>query len=165
MRRSFLRAVASAAGQEGAFFPPDTNPVYNRRSFNEYGDVVSHLGRKGMNPDSIFVKPLPPMKDFNKGTLSDLNGIADEAKVQNARAYFLFPSYIASSYDINVAPIDSLRQKLAGGMRMPILGTPRDFVYPGSYFFDTRFHLNEQGRRIRTLKMIDLLRSIGVNRQ
>jgi hypothetical protein len=161
VRRSFLRAAASAAGKEDAFFPPDTNPVYNRHSFNEYGDVVAHLGRKGMNPDSIFVKPLPPLSEFNKGTLDDLNGIADEAKGQNARAYFLFPSYIATSYDINVAAIDSLRLKLASGMRMPILGTPRDFVYPGQYFFDTRFHLNEDGRRIRTQKMIELLRSIG----
>ena len=161
VRRSFLRAVASAAGKEGQFFPPDTNPVYNRHSFNKYGDVVAHLGRKGMNPDSIFVKPLPPMKDFNKGTLADMNGIADEAKAQRAHAYFLFPSYIETSYSINVAAIDSLKDRLSDGMRIPILGTARDFVYPGIYFFDTRFHLNEEGRRIRTGKMIEILRDAG----
>ncbi|MEO8577021.1 MAG: hypothetical protein ABI556_09985 [Gemmatimonadales bacterium] len=160
VRRSFLRAVAAAAGKEDQFFPPDTNPVYNRHSFNQYGDVVSHLGRKGMNPDSIFVKALPPMKDFNKKTLVDLNGIADEARTQKAHAYFLFPSYIESSYSINVAAIDSLQRRLSGDMRIPIVGTPRDFVYPKTYFFDTRFHLNEEGRRIRTQKMIELLRSI-----
>ncbi len=161
VRRSFLRAAASAAGVEDAFFPPDTNPVYNRRSFNQFGDVVSHLGRRGINPDSIFVKPLPPMADFNKGTLDDLNGISDEAREQKAHAYFLFPSYIASSYDINVAAVDSLTNRLAAGMRMPILGTAKDFVYPGNYFFDTRFHLNEEGRRNRTLKLIEMLRDRG----
>ena len=161
VRRSFLRAVAAAAGKEDAFFPPDTNPVYNRRSFNKYGDVVSHLGRKGMNPDSIFVKPLPPMKDFNKGTLADLNGIADEAKEKHAHAYFLFPSYIQTSYDINVAAIDSLKNRLVAGMRMPIIGSAKDFVYPGIYFFDTRFHLNEEGRRLRTVRLIEMLRKRG----
>jgi hypothetical protein len=161
VRRSFLRAVASAVGKENQFFPPDTNPVYNRHSFNEYGDVVAHLRRKGMNPDLIFVKPLPPMKDFNKGTIVDLNGIADEARAQKAHAYFLFPSYIESSYSINVAAIDSLNRRLASDMRIPIAGTPADFVYPGKYFFDTRFHLNAEGRPIRTAKMIEILRKSG----
>jgi len=26
-------------------------------------------------------------------------------------------------------------------------------------FFDTRYHLNEEGRKLRTLKMIDVLRA------
>jgi hypothetical protein len=115
-----------------------------------------------MNPDSIFVKQLPPLKDFNRGTLSDLNAIADRAKEENAHAYFLFPSYIDRSYAINVAAIDSLQQKLAGGMRIKIVGSPRDFVYPGKYFFDTRYHLNAQGRVARTLKMIEILRDRGL---
>lgn len=162
VRRSFLRLAAAAVGRESEFFPKDTNPVYNRNSFNEYGDVVSHLGRAGRNPDSIFVKPLPPMKEFSEATLGYLNGIADEAKAKNGHAYFMFPSYIASSYSINVAAIDSLRRKLAGGMKMPIVGTPADFTFPGSYFFDTRFHLNATGRERRTLRMIEVLRRSGL---
>jgi len=160
-RRSFLRAAAAAVGRENQLFPQDTNTVYNRHSFNEYGDAVSHLGKKGMNPDSIFVKPLPPLKDFNGGTLRELNSIADRAKEQNAHAYFMFPSYIDRSYAINVAAIDSLEKKLGRGMRIPIVGTPRDFVYPGRYFFDTRYHLNTEGRVARTLKMIEILRDRG----
>ncbi|MEO5588861.1 MAG: hypothetical protein ABIS03_04685, partial [Gemmatimonadaceae bacterium] len=102
-----------------------------------------------------------PMSDFNLKTLSDLNTIADKAAQERAHAYFLFPSYIDRSYDINVAAIDSLRQKLAGGMRIPIGGEPGDFVYPGRMFFDTRYHLNSEGRQLRTLKMIEVVRRIG----
>lgn len=162
VRRAFLHAAAAAVGKERQFFPPDTDPVYNRHSFNQYGDVVSHLGKKGHNPDLIYVKPLPPMKDFNKRILEDLNGIAERAKDEQAHVYFLFPSYIDRSYVINVAAIDSLRSRLAGGMRIPIVGTARDFVYPGYLFFDTRYHLNGEGRRLRTLKMIEELRSAGL---
>ena len=79
-----------------------------------------------------------------------------------SHAYFLFPSYIDRSYVINVAPIDSLRRKLAGGMNIPILGTPKDFVMNKQYFFDTRYHLNRQGRYLRTLKMIEVLRDAGL---
>lgn len=162
-RRSFLKAAAAAIGRESQFFPPDTNPVYNRHSFNQYGDVVSHLGKKPPHdPDSIFVKPLPPLKDFNRHTLEDLNSIGDKAKEESAHAYFMWPSYIDRSYVINVAAIDSLQKKLVAGMRMPLIGTARDFVYPGRLFFDTRYHLNGDGRQIRTQKMIGILRSTGI---
>lgn len=160
-RRAFLRAAAAAVGREDQFFPPDTNPVYNRRSFNEYGDVVSHLGREGKNPDSIYAAPLPAMGTFNRETLAQLNEIADEAEAEGAHSYFMFPSYIDRSYEINVAAIDSLRRRLERGMRIPILGTAADFSFPGLYFFDTRFHLNEDGRRVRTARMIEMLREAG----
>ena len=161
-RRSFLRAAAAAVGREKQFFPPDTNPVYNRHSFNEFGDVVSHRDKKGLNPDSIFVKPLPPMKDFNRQTLSDLNSIAEKARTEKAHAYFMFPSYIDRSYVINVAAIDSLNRRLSSAMKMPIIGGPKDFVYPKNYFFDTRYHLTWPARAVRTAKMIEELRAQGM---
>ena len=160
-RRSFLRAAASAVGREDQFFPPDTNPVYNRHSFNEYGDVVAHIGKKGMNPDSIYVKELPSLKEFNRGTLSDLNSIVADAREKNAHAYFMFPSYIDRSYDINIPAIDALRGKIEAGTNMPIVGSAADFVYPKQYFFDTRYHLTGEGRNLRTLKMIEVLRAVG----
>ncbi len=158
-RRSFLEGTADLLGVKNKYFPPDTNPVYNRHSFNKYGDVVSHLGKKSMNPDSIFVKALPPPKDFNRKTISELNDIADAAHERGAHAYFLFPSYIDRSYVINVDAIAWLRQKLSREMRMPILGTAQDFVFPKNWFFDTRFHLNQLGRGPRTVKMIDILKA------
>lgn len=158
-RRSFQQALADAFGMREKYFPPDTNPVYNRRSFNEYGDAISHLRRKGMNPDSIFVKPLPPGRTFNKRTIADLNSVAQVARNRGAHAYFLFPSYIDRSYNINVAAIDTLQGTLRRGMRIPILGSPRDFVYPAKLFFDTRYHLTAEGRQVRTTEMIRILRA------
>jgi len=159
VRRSFFQAAASALGVKDKYFPPDTNPVYNRHSFNQFGDVVSHLGKKSMNPDSIYVKELPPPKDFNKRTLSELNEIGDAARERGAHAYFLFPSYIDRSYKMNTGAIDWLKDRLSKGMNVPILGSPADFVYPSNWFFDTRFHLNELGRGPRTVKMIEILRA------
>ena len=158
-RRSFLEAMADLVGKKGEYFPPDTNPVYNRHSFNQYGDVVSHLGKKSMNPDSIYVSALPPAKEFNRKTIDELNDIGDAGRERGAHAYFLFPSYIDRSYAINAKAIESLRQRLSRDMRVPILGTARDFVFPSNWFFDTRFHLNENGREPRTLKMIEILKA------
>ena len=161
-RRSFLRAAAAAVGKKDEFFPPDTNPVYNRHSFNKYGDAVAHLGRKGKDPDSIFVGPLPPMKNFNPEAIDVLNEFYDAAVKNGARAYFMYPSYMDSAYVVNRGAIDSLTLRLRRGMKMPIAGNPVEFVYPKTYFFDTRYHLNARGRETRTQVMIRRLKAVGL---
>jgi hypothetical protein len=158
-RRSFLELATDLMGVRASYYPPDTNPVYNRHSFNRYGDVVSHLGKPSMNPNKIYVSALPPMKEFNRKTLDELNDIGDAAGDRGAHAYFLFPSYIDRSYAMNVGAIDWLRRRLSRDMRVPILGTPQDFVFPSNWFFDTRYHLNNVGRGPRTVKMVEILRS------
>jgi hypothetical protein len=100
------------------------------------------------------------MSEFNNRTLDELNEIADESRDRGAHAYFLFPSFLDRAYAINVEPIATLRKRLERGMRIPILGTAEDFVFPGKWFFDTRFHLNDIGRGPRTLKMVTMLRGV-----
>ncbi|HUQ18329.1 MAG TPA: hypothetical protein VM099_01845 [Gemmatimonadaceae bacterium] len=158
-RRSFLTGVADLFGVKNKYFPPDTNPVYNRHSFNAYGDAVSHLGKTPENPDSIFVKPHPPPSDFSRKALSELNDIGDIARERTAHPYFMFPSYLDRAYAINVESIAGLRTKLEREMRLPILGSAQEFIYPGKWFFDTRYHLNEIGRDVRTMQMVQLLRA------
>jgi hypothetical protein len=160
VRRAALQGFADALGQKDKFFPPDTNPVYSRRSFNDRGDMVSHLGRKGKDPDSIFARGLPPMKEFNKRTVDDLNSIVETADRVGARSYFLYPSYMERAYRMGDASIDSLRALIARRSRMPMVGKPADFVYPDSLFFDTRYHLNQEGRRIRSIEMIHTIRPL-----
>ncbi|MEP6508250.1 MAG: hypothetical protein ABJC63_08485 [Gemmatimonadales bacterium] len=160
-RRAFLHVAAAAVGRENQFYPPDTNPVYNRHSFNDRGDVISHLGRKGKDPDSIYVKELPSLKTFNSRTIDDLNSVADEAVKVGARSYFMFPSYMARAYAMSDKAIDLLRGRIGKDSRMPFVGTAKDFVFADSLFFDTRFHLTGQGRALRTARMIDILRTIG----
>ncbi|HEY8166197.1 MAG TPA: hypothetical protein VIF83_11645 [Gemmatimonadaceae bacterium] len=159
-RRSFLMAAADAFGVKNRYFPPDTNPVYNRRSFNEYGDMVAHLTREGKNPDSIYVGPIGTKKELNLHTVDLLEDIARHSRARGAHAYFMYPSYIDRAYSLNSAAIDSLARVITRRVRMTIVGSPRDFVYPSSWFFDTRYHLTAAGRQHRTREMIRLLSDI-----
>jgi hypothetical protein len=159
-RRAFVMAAAEAFGVKDRYFPPDTNPVYNRRSFNEHGDMVGHLTRQGKNPDSIYVGPIGTKKQLNPRTVDLLQDIAQYARSRGAKTYFMFPSYMDRAYALNSAAIDSLGRAIARRVEMPIVGTPRDFVYPPSYFFDTRYHLTAHGREERTREMISLLREV-----
>jgi hypothetical protein len=160
VRRAFLQATADAFGKKNEYFPPDTNPVYNRRSFNQYGDMMSHLGRKSMKPEAIYAGDLPPASEFSREAVEELNDIADAARSRRARVYFLFPSYMDRAYNNNASAIAGLQSRLEREMRIPILGAPKDFVYPSNWFFDTRYHLNDLGRGPRTANMVEILRAV-----
>ena len=98
------------------------------------------------------------MREFNPEMVEELNDLANAAKGRGASIYFLFPSYIDRSYEASRPMIDSLLARLNSDMEIPIVGGASDFVFPASLFFDTRYHLNQEGRRLRTIKMIELLR-------
>jgi hypothetical protein len=101
------------------------------------------------------------MKQLNREVLDELNSIDARARDEGAHAYFMFPSLIDRAYTMNVAAIDSLRRRIDEDMTMPIIGTPKDFVYPGDHFFDTRYHLRWEARPSRTMEMVKLLRQAG----
>lgn len=159
VRLAFLQGTADLFGVKNRYFPPDTNAVYNRRSFNQYGDMISHLGRRGKRPDSIFAGELPEPTEFSTRAVDELNDVSDAARAHGAHVYFLFPSYMDRAYTVNRRKIAALERRLSREMRIPIVGSPGDFAMPSDLFFDTRFHLNETGRALRTVRMIAMLRA------
>lgn len=160
-RRAFLHLAAASIGAESKYFPADTSPVYNRHSFNDRGDMVGHLKMKSMDPDSIFVRPLPPMKTFNARTIDGLNAVAEVARRVGAKSYFMFPSFMQRAWMVSDKSVDSLITRLKPDLKMPFVGTPQDFVFADTLFYNTRYHLNGAGRALRTVRMIDILRKTG----
>jgi hypothetical protein len=122
--------------------------------------MMSHLGRKSMKPEAIYAGDLPPASEFSREAVEELNDIADAARSRRARVYFLFPSYMDRAYNNNASAIAGLQSRLEREMRIPILGAPKDFVYPSNWFFDTRYHLNDLGRGPRTANMVEILRAV-----
>lgn len=73
-------------------------------------------------------------------------------------------AYLGSSADVESAA-QKLRclEELYRGLGVPVLGTIQDFSYPKTLFMDTHYHLSPGGRRLRTEKLIRLLRTrLGV---
>ena len=128
--------------------------IYSRPGFDRYGDVVSHLDKT------------PP------GTLSDgavlryrywdliekLNAFNTFAKTKNVSVFYLFPNYTASEYKKNSKVIAEVYADLQKDLEFDIVGKPDDFIFDDSLFFDTVYHLNKEGRELRTQKLKQALR-------
>lgn len=133
------------------------DPVYNRKAFNKYGDVVGHLIRT--NPKNL--KDKGALKKINiDGHVELFRDLQLKCKVLGAKVYIAFPNYPASEFKINKNVIleleEQIRLKLAF---IPIINKPQTFVLEDSLFFDTVFHLNAKGRHKRTEMFIKVLES------
>lgn len=136
-----------------------TNPVYSRQSFDRHGDMVKHLEFVRVpGIDRSFILPTN-VNDalLNNPAIGLLNLFSQSCKASNARVFLMFPGIFVHDFDRQREQFSDLSRALKDNLEIPILGEPQDFVYPTKMFFDTFYHLNREGRDIRTDRIIQLL--------
>ncbi|MBR6704070.1 MAG: hypothetical protein IKI82_01435 [Lachnospiraceae bacterium] len=162
----FLRRFKYAAERkwyEGTSLAADR--LYSRDSFDEYGDIS--FPREGN------VMP----GGFDKSRLISLDGLIDTdffafvrtfaavAGKKGAAVYFTFApmngAAVRFSGEEETAFLARLREELPG----MVLGTPSDTVYPAEYFYNTNYHLNDEGAALHTETLIRLLADAGLRRR
>lgn len=127
--------------------------VFSREAFNKYGDVTAHIGKKTLiNVNQRFV-----LKYSYWSGIDVLNNFYAFAKSKNVKVYFFYPCLAESEFKMNQQVINRYANDLAGNLNIEILNKPTDLVYPVSLFYDTYYHLNGEGRELRTKKLIDLI--------
>jgi len=142
-------------------FPID--PVYSRCAFNENGDVISHLDKKSVDSSK---KPLFETEklSFNNEAISVINELNSYADNSGVMVFFIFPCISDIHYGNNQEQIQFCYRRLKSDMTIPILSPPIKYTLPIENFFDTVYHLNAKGRKIRTEKVItDLAKKLNLN--
>lgn len=132
----------------------------NRSSYNEYGDITAHLDQMTRVNVADLGLSRPGELDFDDQAVSILNDFATFARTHDAKFLLIFPPLPAAQYDINRDQIEYAYTRLKAEADFAILGSPRDYLFPTSYFFDTVYHLNRQGRAARTEKLINALKTV-----
>lgn len=133
----------------------DTNSVYFRKAFNSLGDIISHLNNP--TPAQLDDRTIMNKTDYSEG-IKKLNDFANFARRKGVRVFFSYPSYCESEYKKNSLALQALDKQMRQQLAIEFLETPEQQVYPDSLFFDTVYHLNNNGRTLRTQKVIKLLR-------
>lgn len=135
--------------------PIDTSfSVYSRAGFNMYGDLVSHLQQ-------------PPPKELRQAKLLNykywdgieiLNDFYKYAQTKNVNVFFAFPNFASSEYKKNQMAINKLYDDIQKNLLIEVINTPEDLVLNDSLFYDTIYHLNSEGRELRTNKLIESIK-------
>jgi hypothetical protein len=138
------------------FRPPDPL-AYSRYGFNEHGDYVKHL-----DAENRSVSPEKPLGKLSKTYLARFFGMVDSFAGRGIRVLVSYPSYEETSFRNNSDLIRELDGILRAEKNLTVVSTPQDYSFPIGLFYDTVYHLNAGGRRLRTERLVRDLRASGL---
>jgi len=128
--------------------------VYSKKSFNEHGDMVGHLKLKRKNS----LKKEAKMQYRYWEGIELLNRFYEKMQSRNVSVFFIYPPIAFSEFEENKKIIINYKDDIKKNLTMKILGTPEEFAFQDTLFFDTKYHLTREGRFLRTQKFIELLK-------
>jgi hypothetical protein len=132
----------------------DTTEIYSRFAFNKYGDNVKHLTRQA--PENI--KGRGKIGYIYWDGIEYLNEFYDYATGKSIDVYFTFANYPLSEYEKNIEVFSRYESDVKNNLKMKVLNNIEDFIFADSLFFDSTYHLNKEGRYVRTIKLINILK-------
>jgi hypothetical protein len=130
-----------------------SHAIYSRKAFNQYGDVIGHLGK---SKKKVLTGKLRIQMDSDSlaKTILHLNRFSELLKKRGGICFLTFPAIPSSRFKPARSGLNQLYKFLKEKASFTILGKPEDFILPDDCFYDTIYHLNSRGRELRTLKII-----------
>ena len=155
---------------------PDPAGVYNRSSFNEYGDIsyprpynVMMLGYDTDNVISFDYESI-----VSNEFVTYVLAYAEDCAKKGATVYFSFAPMnslaLAESttqkdmYDFYTKLAAAFSPDDGGDPVIKVISVPNAYVYDSAYFYDTNTHLNDAGAILRTARLAsDMKRQMGIS--
>lgn len=145
---------------------PQTDSIYQKKSFNTYGDIELDTCRENILPNGYDVnQKVRFTEDVVQPEFMDyMNDWAQRLEKKGAVVWYRYcPVNKLSVEDMDdLAAYDVfLRQKLD----FPVIGNPENSLMEAEWFFDTNFHLNQPGKEVNTVQLIrDMKAMLGDDR-
>jgi hypothetical protein len=133
---------------------------YNSDTLNTNGDETYKNGTK-----SGFLKTYKaPFKLTNLKETIGLVRIKDFSlwcKKNNIKLFITYPNIINNKeyYQDSYLNYFNYLKKYFNENNIEVIGTPHDSMYPLKYFYDTSYHMNTKGSKIRTKELINIIKS------
>lgn len=131
--------------------------VRQKKVINSHGDLLSQNAFKRKSLEQLKERGHIYKFNISNKDVFEMNQFNKIATSIKAKTFFVFPAFPEKEYAANKQEIDLVYQQLRETLQFPVLGTPEDFIYPYENFLDTVNHLDENGKTIRTKKIIELL--------
>jgi hypothetical protein len=134
---------------EGVFPHLPNKNAYSRDGFNEYGDYIKHL-----NSESIQFEPVEAITMINQSYFHLLLRFVDDFVKRGITVLISYPCYESESFDTSqdfIKELDSLFRT----NNLTVISKPDDYQLFREYFYDGIYHLNAEGRELRTARLIE----------
>ena len=145
---------------------PQTDSIYQKKSFNEYGDIDLDTCRENILPSGYDInQKVQFTKDIVQPEFLDyMNTWAEHLEKKGAAVWYRYcpVNELAVEEEDDLTSYDLfLRQNLD----FPVIGNPENSLMEAEWFFDTNFHLNQAGKEVNTVQLIrDIKAMLGDDR-
>lgn len=132
-----------------------TDPIYARTAFNEYGDIgVERIGRF-YNGGKKSMEEVPKVGDIAIKRINALNKY-----LISKGAILLIAGYPIRNGNVTVDSSQYMlfQEKLSEKMECPVISNYVDYMFDYRYFYDTNYHLNSEGAKLRTIQLVSDLK-------
>jgi hypothetical protein len=133
----------------------ETRRIFNGKNFDTNGDFIGHLQEASLTRKKISATPYvgSELQEDIFVFLEHFNRIARE---KGAKVYFEAPaSRQRNCKATGEAQMANFFKTFTKRSSIPILTSLEDVCLPDKYFFDSAFHLNAEGRELRTKRLIE----------
>ncbi|MCX6158541.1 MAG: hypothetical protein NTY74_11245 [Ignavibacteriae bacterium] len=126
------------------------NLLYGLKSYNEYGDVITHWNLHNEKVQSFGTIT----EEFNYSIVKEIASFNIKVKEKGAFLYITFPGFQARSFENSKEQILKVEEELRKS-DFKLLGNPSRYIFSDSLLFNTPYHLTKEGADIRTNYLIE----------
>ena len=118
---------------------------YTRDSFAKAGNVVGHHGLRRRNPERQATHIIDLNPAVLRRNLQTLRDFVSMATVARSEVVFSFPPMPQVLYRKNRRVVEEIHRRLRDVSGLLIVGSPASVIYSWDDFFDTKYHMTEEG--------------------
>lgn len=119
--------------------------------FNPEGDLVSHLGvpwpfgfEQGIVSNAIDPQVMPMIVNF-----------VDRMESRGVRVLLSYTPLMRTFYDGHTQELQAVYRNMLAELPGRVPRKPQDYVFDTDHFFDTVYHLNAEGRQVRSAMLAE----------
>jgi hypothetical protein len=156
----------------GLLSPSPELPTHRRSGFNEYGDNEGHIGVvppefKGKDFIAKYIPQAAKLnitrflpERVNDELVRQMNTFSAYCAARGVKVYLTFSPLLENDRPKQEALLKKLEKDMRDRIHMTFFGDAPSYIYPRSYFFDNEFHLNGNGRAVRTRHLIETMKEV-----
>lgn len=127
--------------------------VYSRSAFNMYGDIKTTGNKNIMEKGYLVGDVYSPYVNENLITYYNKYNkyVSEKGAIMLAAGGPIIDSPEQTSEEV----IEQVYAQVSNKLEFEFISSAEDYIYPIKYFYDTNYHLNDNGRAQRTEQLIE----------
>lgn len=131
-------------------------------TMDQYGGSVDLLDYQGYFIDEVGADRIRSEDEIDRDFVTQINGFAQRMAKKGVHVALAYPVYWDQLIQERPGRSNALDEYLRTNLTIPVLGTPARYAFPVIYLANSPYHVNREGRELRTKYLLEDLDAAGL---